>query len=325
MVPRVSVVVPTYRRPHLLDRCLTALCAQDFGTGEYEIVVADDGDDARTRRLVAHRAHETGGRPAIRYVAVTDRHGPAAARNAGWNTARAEIIAFTDDDCVPSVGWLRSGLAALKPRTAAVWGRIVVPLRSDPTDYERDAAGLQSAGFVTANCLCRRGALVDIGGLDENFTSAWREDSDLYFTLLEHGHTVAAAPQSVVMHPVRPAPWGASLRQQRKILFDALLYKKHRTLYRCCIRRGPPWRYYGTLAALSTFALGIATDRPSLALTAGLIWLAFTLQFFGTRLRDTSRRPRHVIEMALTSALIPPLAIFWRLVGALRFRVAFLG
>ena len=341
MALRVSVVVPTFRRPHLLDRCLTALCAQDLGADEYEIVVADDGDDAHTRRLVARRAHETGGGPAIRYVAVTDRHGPAAARNAGWNTACAEIVAFTDDDCIPERDWLRSGLAALEaastltlPRVgmegrggglAAVWGRIVVPLPKDPTDYERDAAQLQSAGFVTANCFCRRFALIDIGGLDENFTAAWREDSDLYFTLLEYGHTVAAAPQAVVVHPVRPAPWGASLRQQRKILFDALLYKKHRTLYRRCIRKRPPWRYYGTLAALSLFALGIATDRPSLALTAGLIWLAFTLQFFGVRLRDTSHRPLHVVEMALTSALIPPIAVFWRLVGALRFRVAFLG
>ena len=325
MAPRVSVVVPTYRRPHLLDRCLTALCTQDLGVDQYEIVVADDGDDARTRRLVARRAHDTGGRPAIRYVAVTERHGPAAARNAGWNAARAEIIAFTDDDCVPSADWLRSGLAALTPRTAAVWGRIVVPLPPEPTDYERDAAGLQSAGFVSANCLCRRFALVDIGGLDENFTAAWREDSDLYFTLLEGGYNVAAAPQAVVVHPVRPAPWGASLRQQRKILFDALLYKKHRALYRRCIRKGPPWRYYAILVSLLAFAAGIATHLPSLALTAGLLWLALTLQFFGTRLRDTSRRPLHVIEMALTSALIPPIAVFWRLVGALRFRVAFLG
>lgn len=325
MALRVSIVVPTYRRPHLLDRCLAALCAQNLEPDTYEIVVADDGNDARTRRLVSARAHAGGDRPTIRYIAVGERHGPAAARNAGWYAARAEIIAFTDDDCVPEKDWLRSGLAALDAHTAAVWGRIVVPLPKDPTDYERDAAQLQSAGFVTANCFCRRFALIDIGGLDENFTAAWREDSDLYFTLLERGHAVAAAPTAVVVHPVRPAPWGASLRQQRKILFDALLYKKHRMLYRRCIRAAPPWRYYAILVSLMLLALALAADRSWIAVGAGLIWLGLTLQFFRTRLRGTSRRPLHVIEMALTSALIPPLAIFWRIVGALRFRVAFIG
>jgi len=377
MTLHVSIVVPTYRRPHLLDRCLTALCAQDLGADAYEIIVADDGNDARTRQLVAARAHATGDRPTIRYVAVTERHGPAAARNAGAWAARAEVIAFTDDDCVPEPDWLRSGLAALEadaptltfsaplpapqkspgepsvvPRSpgkrstgpfalprlapreagegmgggmAAVWGRIVVPLRPEPTDYERDAARLQSAGFVTANCFCRRAALIDIGGLDETFTAAWREDSDLYFTLLEHGYAVIAAPQAVVVHPVRPAGWGASLRQQRKILFDALLYKKHRALYRRCIRAAPPWRYYAILASLALLLLALSTARPWLGAGAGLIWLVLTLQFFRARLRDTSRRPMHVIEMALTSALIPPIAVFWRLVGAARFRVVFLG
>jgi hypothetical protein len=41
-------------------------------------------------------------------------------------------------------------------------------------------------------------------------------------------------------------------------------------------------------------------------------------------MHGASRRPGHVLEMAVTSMLIPPLAVFWRLVGALRYRVAFL-
>ena len=38
------------------------------------------------------------------------------------------------------------------------------------------------------------------------------------------------------------------------------------------------------------------------------------------RLRHTSRRFSHVFEMLLTSALIPPVAEFWRLVGSLKYR-----
>ena len=66
-----------------------------------------------------------------------------------------------------------------------------------------------------------------IGGFDERFPEAWREDSDLQFTLLEQGYTIKPAPQAVVTHPVRPAPWGVGLKMQRKSQFEALLYKKH--------------------------------------------------------------------------------------------------
>jgi hypothetical protein len=48
-----------------------------------------------------------------------------------------------------------------------------------------------------------------------------------------------------------------------------------------------------------------------------------TALFCLKRLRGTRHSPSHIAEMALTSALIPLLALFWRLAGALRFRTAF--
>lgn len=324
MTAHVSVVVPTYKRPHLLDRCLGALIAQDFPAAPFDIIVADDaGGDIATWRVVRRRRREAVRGPRILYVRVKGPHGPAAARNRGWRAAVGEAVAFTDDDCLPASDWLREGMLALGDRHAAVWGRIVVPLPKHPTDYERDAAGLASAGFVTANCFCRRQVLQAVGGLDENFTAPWREDTDLYFSLLEQGYAVAQAPRAAVIHPVRPASWGASLRQQRKILFDALLYKKHRALYRARIRPRPRWDYYGTSALLLGAGAGWALGSPSLRWTTSMGWLAVTARFCYVRLRDTSRRPGHIAEMALTSALIPPLAVFWRLVGAVKFRVRF--
>jgi hypothetical protein len=56
---------------------------------------------------------------------------------------------------------------------------------------------------------------------------------------------VLKVPDVVVVHPVRPAAWGVSLRQQRKSQFDALLFKKHPALYRRRIRARPPLDYYG--------------------------------------------------------------------------------
>ncbi|MFB3818866.1 MAG: glycosyltransferase family 2 protein, partial [Candidatus Methylomirabilales bacterium] len=318
----VSVVVPTCRRPALLRRCLTLLLAQEFDRRRYEILVADDGRDAATERLV-RELQARWAAPALRYLPVTAGRGPAAARNLGWRVAQGEIIAFTDDDCMPALDWLERGLAALEADAAGVAGRILMPLPKCPTDYEANATGLAEAEFVTANCFCRRSVLEAVGGFDVRFRRAWREDSDFFFTLLTRGERVVAAPRAVVVHPVRPAPWGVSLKQQRNALFESLLYKKHPALYWRMARTQRPWRYYAIVAGGLVAVAGLLSGRPAPALAGGLLWLTLTVRFCLRRLRGTSRRPGHVLEMALTSVLIPPLAIAWRLAGAVRHRVLF--
>jgi GT2 family glycosyltransferase len=294
--PAVSVVVPTCARPELLARCLEALSRQTLDARLFEIIVVDD---SRTR------------------------HGPAVARNRGWRRARAEIVAFTDDDTEPRPDWLANGLNAFRDDVEAVSGRVVMPVPEVPSDYERDARGLERGEFVTANCFCRRQILEEVGGFDERFRLAWREDSDLQFRLLQAGARIVHAPDALVVHPVRPAPWGVSIRQQRKVMFDALLYKKHRKLYRERIRSTPRWDYYAITASLAAALFSFFWGLEGLFLSSGLLWTALTAAFCAKRLRGTSGSWSHVLEMALTSMLIPPLAVFWRMVGSLRFRVAF--
>jgi GT2 family glycosyltransferase len=262
--------------------------------------------------------------PRVRYLPVTGAHGPAAARNAGSRAAAGEVIAFTDDDCIPEPGWLHAGVAALAGGAAGASGAVRVPLPSAPTDYERDTAGLEAGEFVTASCFYRRDALAAAGGFDECFTIAWREDSDLQFTLLERGMRLVHAPGAVVVHPVRPATWGISLRQQRKSMFNALLYKKHPALYRQRIQPAPPWHYYAIAGALLAAVAGAAARRRKLAGGGLAAWALLSGRFCARRLRGTTHTPQHVAEMLLTSAVIPPLALFWRLRGAIKFRVFFL-
>jgi glycosyltransferase involved in cell wall biosynthesis len=323
---RTSVVVPTRGRDELLERCLCALLAQDVAPSEYEILVADDGANDTTRHLVerrARQAREIG--PRVRYLAVKEAHGPAAARNVGWRAARAPIIAFTDDDCIPSPGWLRAGLEALRDESVAgASGRLVMPLPAHPTDYELNAARLAGGQFITANCFYRRAALELVGGFDERFTAAWREDSDLQLELLERGRVLVSAQEAVVTHPIRPAPWHISLSQQRRNVFNPLLYKKHPKLYCALIQPSPPWRYYAILAALLGALVGALLRRPRLTVSSGGLWALLTSAFCAHRLADTSRSPRHIAAMLITSALIPPLALYWRLRGALQWRVWFL-
>lgn len=320
--PRVSVVIPTYKRTDLLIRCLHALIRQDFPGLDYEIVVCDDAASDETRSVVSDLAARTPVR--IRYERVPGPHGPAAARNVGWRSAAAPIIAFTDDDTVPDRRWLREGIEALESGADAAWGRLEMPLPPDPTDYELNASGLSRSVFVTANCFCRASMLKDIGGFDERFTKAWREDSDLFFRILKTGRNVAHAESARVLHPVRPAGWGVSVLQQKNNLFEALLYKKHPALYRAKLKERVPWSYYLTAACLAGSIGMSAAGRKFWALTLGAGWAALTGEFLWRRLRNSSRKPSHLFEMVATSIVIPPIAIYWRLRGAIRYRTWFL-
>jgi glycosyltransferase involved in cell wall biosynthesis len=322
------VVVPTYRRPDLLARCLTALLQQDADPATYEVIVVDDAASEETLLLVecmAARVASCGG-PQLRYIAVTGRHGhgPAVARNTGWRAAQGEIIAFTDDDCIPESCWLRTGIAAFVEGVIGVSGKVIVPLSGIPTDYERNAARLAYSEFVTANCFYRRDVLEAAGGFDERFTMAWREDSDLFFRLLEEDGKLLSIPEAMVLHPVRPAPWGISLKQQRKSMFNALLYKKHPELYRRKIQAAPPWHYYCIAGAALLGLIGVLLAAWLFALGAVCIWALMTGWFCSLRLQHTSHLPRDVVEMIVTSLFIPPLAIYWRVAGAIKFRVVFL-
>lgn len=324
--PRISVVIPTWRRPDLLRRCLDALCRQTMAGTAYEVIVCDDGPSADTEALVdeiATRQRREGG-PAIHYVPVGTTQGPAGARNRGWVRAQADIVAFTDDDTLPTPTWLEHGLAAMRPEFAAVSGRVVMPLPDPPTDYALNESGLTTAEFVTANCFVRRDALHDVGGFDERFTMAWREDSDLQFKLLRQAYRLGRAADAVVIHPLRPARPGISVRQQRKVYFDALLYQKHPARYRRHIRAHPPWHYFAIVASLGVMLVGSLLGAWLAAGIALLVWAVLTLAFAWRRLRRTSRAPAHVLEMLLTSIAIPPLSVYWRLLGAWRFRVGFL-
>ncbi|MBV9258492.1 MAG: hypothetical protein JO215_10780, partial [Ktedonobacteraceae bacterium] len=98
----------------------------------------------------------------------------------------------------------------------------------------------------------------------------------------------------------------------------------HPVLYRQKVQATPPLHYYGIVATLLLACVGILRRSPFLAFSGIGLWSWLTARFCFRRLRNTSHTPEHVAEMIVTSAIIPPLAIFWRLRGMLKFRVFFL-
>jgi glycosyltransferase involved in cell wall biosynthesis len=196
--PRVSVVVPTAGRPAQLARCLAALRAQDEPDGGFEIVVAIDGDET------------TPDPDGARVVRHARRRGPGAARNTGAVAARGEVLAFTDDDCVPDRGWLAALLAGLGPG-AAVGGRTVNALGANRfadasqhivdlvyAHYNRDE---RAARFLASNNLAvRRDDFLAVGGFDAGAFPFASEDRDLCDRWRASGRTLRLVPEAVVRH-----------------------------------------------------------------------------------------------------------------------------
>ena len=263
--------------------------------------------------------------PQLQFIALDKNKGPAAARNAGWLAARGKIIAFTDDDCLPDKNWLREIAGFINPnQEEAVSGRVIVPRSSKPTDYELNTAGLETAEFVTANCACTKKALFTTGGFDERFRMAWREDSDLHFKLIHQQIPITYLTNAIVVHPVREPKWGISLKEQKKTLFNVLLYQKYPGMYRQRIQPTPPILYYAIITAFLALLIGGINDTAPLFGSGLILWIILTLHFIIKRLRHTSRSPGHVAEMVLTSFFIPFLSIYWQWYGAIRYRVFFI-
>jgi hypothetical protein len=84
------------------------------------------------------------------------------------------------------------------------------------------------------------------------------------------------------------------------------------------------WSYYRIVTTLLTGIAGAIAGNVGLAVGAIGVWLALTARFYMQRLQHTSRRLSHIAEMVVTSALHPLLSVFWRVRGALQFRVFFL-
>jgi glycosyltransferase involved in cell wall biosynthesis len=296
----VVVVVPTVGRPSLHAALAPLL-------GQVPVVVVDDRPSGADLELPAGvRCLRSGGR------------GPAAARNTGWRAVDAAWVAFLDDDVLPPADWveqLRRDLAACDAGVGASQGGIRVPLPADrrPTDWERGTAGLETAVWATADMAYRRRALEQVGGFDERFPRAYREDADLGLRVSTAGWRIVVGERRVD-HPVRPASWRQSIRSQRGNADDVLMRALH----------GRHWRERAQVPAgrrpwhLATTAALLATAHPRTRPVAAVAWAGLTADFARRRIAPGPRTLREVATMSVTSAAIPVAACGWWLAGWLR-------
>jgi hypothetical protein len=175
------------------------------------------------------------GGPAITVLRQDPSRGPAAARNLGWRTAKAPLIAFTDDDCEATPGWLEALLAAAATNPGAIVQGPTLPNPSETADGGNFPHTLTRTElgpmFETANILYPRALLDRVGGFDEEaYSGPAGEDTDLAWTAMQTGARPVWAPGAIVHHAVtRVGPLGV-LRLAWRWDETILCFKRHPAL-----------------------------------------------------------------------------------------------
>lgn len=252
--------------------------------------------------------------------------GPAHARNVGWRSGTAEWVVFLDDDVRLDQDWtlrLREDLRSATTDVGGVQGQVLVPLPTDrpPTDWERNVAGLASARWVTADMAYRRAVLEEVGGFDESFGRAFREDADLALRVERSGWRLVSGTRRI-SHPVRDTDALISVRQQVNNAEDARMRVRHGRQWRRRIGAEGPGRlsvHCCAVASLSAACL-LTAARSRLAAYAWLAWLTLLAEFTWRRVAPGPRTPKECATMLATSAVIPPLAFYHRVRGELQVR-----
>lgn len=119
----ISVVLSTYNRSDILARALQSFARQTAPGIQFEVIIVDNNSTDCTRQIAEEFAERD---PRFRYV-FESRQGLSYARNSGIRVARAEAVAFTDDDVQAAPDWIAQTRRALLeyPEADYIGGRVV--------------------------------------------------------------------------------------------------------------------------------------------------------------------------------------------------------
>ena len=194
--PQISVVIATYNRARMLERCLQALVCQSVHPTEFEVIVIDDGSTDDTPHLLAKVTV-----PYVLRIVGQENAGQATALNTGVKIALGPFCLFLDDDIIPASSMIAGHLRAQRASGGAVvMGRLDIRLVHGDDGFARVIGRwwrdhydqLHSAGVPTtavdchgANLSVPVSAFSDVGGFDPDLPRGY--DAELAYRLTKLG------------------------------------------------------------------------------------------------------------------------------------------
>lgn len=233
-----SVVIPTYNRKPILEKCLRALEVQKLSDAHsYEVVLVDDGSTDGTLEWLETHKDEF---PHVKSF-EQDHQGPSAARNLGVEKANGDTIIFIDSDLVVLESFLQSHADALMQGQKELghdkfftYGAVINTANfSNPTAEPYKITDFSAAFFATGNVAIAKHWLEKAGLFDTSFQLYGWEDLELGVRLKKLGLKLIKCPAAVGYHWHPPF----SLEQIPRLIekeiergrMGVLFYKKHPT------------------------------------------------------------------------------------------------
>lgn len=207
---RVSVVINTYNRARLLQRCLATLADQTYRDFEVIVVNGPSTDDTPTVLSLLEGKVQ---------VAQTDSRVLSVSRNEGILRSAGDLVAFIDDDAIADPHWLEELVPAFENPSVGAAGGLVYRMNGRDIEFrnglldregfvrwDEPEPGLHrdwDAGYLNTvsgnNCIFRRSALETIGGFDERI-EYYHDEADVVLRLRRAGFCTVHRPEAIVYH-----------------------------------------------------------------------------------------------------------------------------
>ena len=239
MVMNVSIVIPTYNRKPILEKCLKALENQkiDKNISNYEIIVVDDGSTDGTTFWIRNN------KAILPHVVLYEQEhgGPALGRNLGVMKSKYEIIIFIDSDLVVLNNFIVSHVNKLlfswkkNNKKSFTYGSVINTSNfKNPESENYKLTDISFAYFATGNVAISKELLLNIGLFDTSFSLYGWEDLELGERLKKIGTKLIKCPEAVGFHwhpPFNCKQIESLIVQEKERARMALVfYKKHSNL-----------------------------------------------------------------------------------------------
>lgn len=236
----ISIVIPTYNRKPILEKCLRALEKQqltDDKISQYEVILVDDGSTDGTLEWLEQYRSEL----SHVYPFSQEHLGPAAARNLGVEKAKGDIIIFIDSDLVVTEKFLQSHADALEEGKQNLghdrlftYGWVINTCNfENPTSEPYKITDFSAAYFATGNVAIPRKWLEKVGLFDTRFQLYGWEDLELGVRLKQLGLKLIKCPEAVGYHWHPPFNLGQVPnlidKEIQRGRMGVLFYQKHPT------------------------------------------------------------------------------------------------
>ena len=235
----VSIVIPTYNRLPILEKCLFALENQKLNTNisNYEVIVVDDGStDGTTSWINKNKAN-------LPHVILFQQEhgGPALGRNLGVIKSKYEIIIFIDSDLIVLDNFINCHVEKLlaswrkNDKKCFTYGSVVNTSNFlNPQSEKHKIMDTSFAYFATGNVAISKELILSVGLFDTSFSLYGWEDLELGERLKKIGTKLIKCPNAVGFHwhpPFNCEQIDSLIAQEKERAKMALVfYKKHPNL-----------------------------------------------------------------------------------------------